>query len=167
MEAKRKRQLKRRYKTFTWLGYSSIAFFVLFLITIFIVRSHTDADWSVPTIMIPILIGIFLPFFMAMAFFMFSGMAYRELISYKNSIQRYRARKFGINTIEYLQEGELLQAINEYTKCKDYPETSLNDYIYGMIIMACYHSKDEEKHMTGILRLGHMKKTYDPTKVKL
>jgi hypothetical protein len=91
----------------------------------------------------------------------------QELLTYRKDIQIYRSRKFALKTIEYLQEGKLQQAINEYIKCNWYPEKSLDDYVYGMIIMTCYHSEDENLRKQGINRINKLKERFDPKTIIL
>lgn len=167
MEATRKRQLKRRSKTLMWLAYGCVAFFILFLTTTLIIRSHSTGDWTAPIIMIPILAGLILPLFLGMSLGMYSGLCRSELLRYKRDIQTYRARWFAIRAIEHLQDGEVQQAVNEYIKCNWYPDKSLDDYVYGMIIMACHLSKDEKLHKQGLHRINEVKKRFDPAKVTL
>jgi uncharacterized membrane protein YoaT (DUF817 family) len=167
MEATKKRQLKKRYKTLIWLGYLSVLFFALFLTTIITIRNHSTGDWSAPIIMIPILVGLLLPLFAGLMFTSYSSFTRSELQRYKFSIQTYRARMFAMRTIEHLQEGELQQAVNEYIKCNWYPDKRLDDYVYGMLIMACQLSKDEKLHKQGLHRINEVKERFDPAKVKL
>ena len=167
MEATRKRQLKKRYKTLMWLGYLCVAFFALFLTTIIIVRSHSTGDWTAPWIVIFLMTGLLLPLFAGLVFGMYASLARNELLKYKRNIQVYRARWFAIEAIEYLQDGEIQQAIDEYIKCNWYPEKTLDDYTYGMLIMACHLSKEDKHHKQGLHRINEMKDRFDPAKVEL
>lgn len=167
MEATRKRQLKKRYKTMIWLGYMCVAFFALFLTTIIIIRNHSTGDWTAPWIVILLMTGLLLPLFAGLIFGMYASLARNELFRYKRNIQVYRARKFAVKTIEHLQSGEIQQAIDEYLKSNSYPEKSLDDYVYGMLIMACHLSKEEKLHKQGLMRINKMKDKYDSSKVEL
>ena len=167
MEATRKRQLKKRYKTMIWLGYMCVAFFALFLTTIIIIRNHSTGDWTAPWIVILLMTGLLLPLFIGITFGMYASLSRNELLRYKRNIQVYRARKFAVKTIEHLQEGEVQQAIDEYLKCNNYPERLFDNYVYGMLIMACHLSKENKHHKQGIHRINDVKNRFDPAKVEL
>lgn len=165
MEAKKKFRLKRLYKTTTRLGWSCLIFFVLFLVGTLIIRSNTEGEWST-TIAVLIAIGLLGSLMTAMVMTFISAGYQRELLQYKYNIKAYRARKFAAKTMEYLQEGETRKAINEYIKCKNYPEKSLDDYVYGMLIITCYLSKDEDL-MKGAVKFVELKERFDPNKIVL
>jgi len=165
MKASKKFKLKRQYKTLIWVEYMCVLFFFIFLITTLIVRKHSDADWNKPIIMIPLLVAWFLPLFTGVICVTFAQFSRQELLRYKKNIQTYRARWFAIKAIEHLQDGKLQEAIDEYTKCNWYPEKSLDDYVYGMLVMAYYYSKDEGKHKIGIQRVNKLKERFDPNKI--
>ena len=165
MDAKKKFKLKRQYKTLMWVGYTCVLLFFIFLVTTLIIRKHSDADWSRPVIMIPLMVTWFLPLFGGMICLMYTGFSRQQLLTYRRDIQVYRARKFAMKTVQHLQDGELQLAINEYTKCDWYPEKSLDDYVYGMLIMACQLSKDEHLHIKGQARIKGIKDRFDPAKI--
>jgi hypothetical protein len=64
----------------------------------------------------------------------------KTVAAYKKAIHSYRARRFLIKTIEYLQMNKIHAAINEYNKSK-VREPIIDDIVYGMVISACYSSK--------------------------
>ena len=97
--------------------------------------------------------------------FIIAGGYQHQLLTYKRNIHVYRVRNFAWNTIQYLESGELQLAIDEYVKCNWYPEKSLDDYVYGMLIMACYHSKDEELREKGIKKINNLKDKFNPDKI--
>lgn len=167
MEATKKRSLKKRYKTLIWLAYSCIVFFVVFLTTLFIVRSHSTGDWTAPWMVITFCTGLMTPLFLGMIFMFYSGIIRQELLNYRKQILIHRARKFAYNAIELLQQGNTQAAVDEYIKCNRYPERSLDDYVYGMLISACIQSPDEKLHDIGVKRFEKLKKDYDPAKVVL
>jgi Zn-dependent membrane protease YugP len=61
MEAKKKFKLKRRYKTFIWVEFSSMLFWVLFFIGLVVVRKNSDGDWSELGIIIPVMLVFISP----------------------------------------------------------------------------------------------------------
>lgn len=166
MTATKKRQLKRRYKTLTWLGYLSILVFALTLTSIIIIRKHSTADWNTPGIIlttltllaIPIISGIIIPIYI--------NAARSELLQYKLNIRAYRARMFLCNAIKLLQAGEIELAIKEYRKCNYFPEQRLDDKTYAMLIMAC-HMSGNEKLVVHANRIDKLLEYYDPANVKL
>ena len=165
MESSKKFRLKRLYKTTTRLGWSCLIFFVLFLVGTLIIRSNTEGEWGT-TIAVLIAIGLLGSLMTAMIMTFISAGYQRELLQYKHDIKVYRSRKFAAKTMEYLQEGEIQKAIDEYIKCKNYPEKSLDDYLYGMLISACYLSKDE-KLMKGAVKFVELKERYSSDKIIL
>ena len=165
MEAKKKFRLKRQYKTLMWVGYTCVAFFFLVLIATIVVRAHSDADWNKPVIMLPLVIIWLLPGFTGAFCLIFTGHSQQQLRSYMRDIQVYRARNFAYKTIEYLQDGKLQLAIDEYIKCNWYPEKSLDDYVYGMLIQACYLSNDNELKEKGVKRINNLKDRFNPDKI--
>jgi len=167
MEATKKRSLKKRYKTFVWLGYSCTIFFVLFLTSTIIIRSHSDADWTAPWIVVTLCTGLMTPLFVGIIFAFYSGIIRQELLNYRKQILIYRARKFACNAIELLQQGETQKAVDEYLKCNRYPERALDDYLYGMLISACIQSPDEKLHNVGMKKFKKLKKDYDPAEIVL
>ena len=163
MESSKKFRLKRLYKTTSILGWSCLIFFVLFLVSTLIIRTNTEGEWST-TIGVLIVIGLLGSLMTAMILTFISAGYQRELLQYKYDIKVYRARRFAIKTIEYLQEGEIQKAIDEYIKCNWYPEKSLDDYLYGMLICASYLSKDE-KLMKGAVKFIELKNRFNPDKI--
>lgn len=165
MEAQKKFRLKRQYKTLMWVGYISVLLFFVIMIAIIVIKTHSDAQWNVPGLMISLVIIWLLPLFTGMFCLMLTGHYQYQLTSYMKNIQIYRARRFATKTIEHLQFGELQEAINEYTKCNWYPEKSLDDYVYGMLIQACYLSNDNELKEKGIKRINNLKDRFNPDKI--
>jgi hypothetical protein len=164
MEATKKFRLKKQYKTLIWLAYACIIFFAAFLTTVFIIRKHSDADWSKPVILISLLTGLMLPLFMGIVFMTYSSFKRQELLNYRKQILVHRARKFASRTIELLQQGNVRAAVDEYIKCHRYPEHSLDDYVYGMLISACIQSPDEKLHKIGEEKFNKLRDEYDPEK---
>jgi hypothetical protein len=162
MEAKKKFKLKRQTKLLMQIGYACLIFFAVFLITTIIVRIYSDGDWTKLSIIIPILTGLLGSLMTSGILLIVAGWCQNELLTYKRNIQVYRARKFALNTLQHLQNNELQLAINEYIKCEWYPEKSLDDYVYGMLIMACYHSGDEKLRKQGINRINKIREQFDP-----
>lgn len=167
MEAQKKFKLKRQYKTLTWIGYLSILIWILFITVTLIVRKHSDADWQKLGIIIPIMIGLMLPIFTGIACTTYAQFSRQQLLNYKKAIYTYRARKFLLKAIAYIQLGEIQQAIDAYNNTIIRPESSLVDFVYGMIISACYQSTDEKHHNIGIQRMVKVLNYYDPEKVDL
>jgi hypothetical protein len=167
MEATRKRQLKKRYKTLVWLGYLSVAFFALFLTTTIIIRNHSTGDWSSPTIMIPILVGLLLPLFAGLMFASYSSFTRSDLLRYKYQIQAYRARKVATAVINLIQEDKIQEAVDLYISMKYYPERRLDDYLYGMLIARSQGSTIEKLQKVGQRKMDEVKEEFNPAKVQL
>ena len=167
MEATRKRQLKKRYKTLMWLGYLCVAFFALFLTTIIIIRSHSTGDWTAPWIVIFLMTGLLLPLFAGLVFGMYANLARNELLSYKRNIQVYRTRKIATTVINYLQEDKVQEAVDLYIKMKYYPERRLDDYLYGMLIARAQGSTIDKLKKVGQRKMDKVKAEFDPAKVEL
>lgn len=166
MTATKKRQLKRRYKTLTWLGNLSILVFALTLTSIITIRKHSTADWTSPTIAMLISAVLFSPLLLGLCFSTLAINAKRELLQYKVNIQAYRARMFLCNAIKLLQAGEIELAITEYLKTKNFPEQRLDDKTYAMLIMAC-HMSGNEKLVVHANRINKLLEYYDPANVIL
>ncbi len=149
MEAKKKFKLKRRYKTFIWVEFSSMLFWVLFFIGLVVVRKNSDGDWSELGIIIPVMLVFISPLMIALACASYAALYRQRLLQYKKAIHSYRARRFLIKTIEYLQMNKIHAAINEYNKSK-VREPFIDDIVYGMVISACYSSKESNLIDVGI-----------------
>lgn len=165
MEAATKFKLRRRVKLLRWLAWGCIIFFAAYLTTLFIIRKHSDADWSKPVIMIPIMIGLVTPLFAGMILTMYSSFNLQYLMNYKKQILTYRARKFAHRSIDFLQQGNVRAAVDEYIKCNRYPEHSLDDYMYGMLISAAMLTGDEKLKKIGLEKTNGVKEEYDPNKI--
>jgi hypothetical protein len=96
---------------------------------------------------------------------MYSSYDLQSLMVYKKQIIAYRARKFANRTIEFLQQGNVRAAVDEYIKCKRYPEHSLDDYVYGMLISAAMLTGDEKLKKIGLDKTNGVKEEFDPTKI--
>ena len=164
MEASKKFRLKRLTKNLQIIGYSCLIFFVLFLVGSLIIRSNSEGEWST-TIAILIAIGLLGSLMASGIILIVAGMYQQELKQYKYNIQVYRARNFAYRTIEHLQHGELQQAIDEYIKCNRYPEKSIDDLLYGMLIQACYLSSDDKLKEKGVERINNLKNRFNPDKI--
>lgn len=106
------------------------------------------------------------PIFSGMVMTMIAGNIQRELLQYKFNIKCYRTRNFAVTIINLLQRNKLKEAIDLY-KANKFPEKSLDDYLYGMIIMACYTSTDEKIAEIGIRKITKLKEDFNPSKLKL
>jgi hypothetical protein len=166
MEATTKFKLKRRYKTLTWLGYLSIAFFALFLTSTIIIRNHSTGDWTASWIVISLMVGLLLPLFAGMMFTFYAGFSRQQLVIYKRNIRVYRARKFATTIISLIQEDKIQEAVNLYISNKYYPESTLDDYLYGMLIARCQGSTVEKLHRVGQRKMDEVKEKFDPAKVE-
>lgn len=166
MTATKKRQLKKWYKTMTWLGYLSLLLFALTLTLIIIIRKHSTADWSTPSITMLLSALMFIPILSGLMFPTLALNARRELLQYKVNIEAYRARVFLTNTIKLLQQGEIELAITEYLKTKNFPEQRLNDKTYAMLIMACHMSGNEILVVHANI-INKLLEYYDPANVIL
>ena len=165
METKRKFKLKRRYKRLIWSAYLSILAFVLYIAFIgTIIRTYPNMGDGIN---IALMCGIGIILLAGLMFTFYASLTRHELQMYMNDIKIYRARKNAMRVIEYLQEGKIQQAINEYLKANNYPEKALDDYLYGMLIMACEMSDNEKQHTLGTGRINALKKRFSPDKIKL
>jgi hypothetical protein len=165
MEANKKFRLKRLTRLLTQIGYGCLIFFAVFLITTIILRSYSDVDWNKPINFIIIFIGLMGSLMASGILFIIAGGFQHQLLTYKRDIHVYRARNFAWNTIQYLESGELQLAIDEYVKCDWFPEKSLDDYLYGMLIMASYYSEDEKLNKVGAVRINNLKDRFNPDKI--
>lgn len=163
MDAKKKFRLKRRSKTSIRIAYACLMVFTISLVTIIILGIQTGGEWSQLRLML-IIVGFFLPLLIGMICSMYSAHLQQELRLYMRDIRIYRARKTLMKVIQHLQNDELKSAIDEY-KNSYYPEKTLDDHVYGMVIMACYYSKDEYLHKQGINRIFDIKKRFNPDKI--
>jgi hypothetical protein len=162
MDTTTKFKLKRRVKLLRWLAWGCIFLFAIILTTLFIVRKHSDADWSKPLIIIPVMLGLVLPLFAGLILTMYSSFNLQYLMNYRKQILTYRARKFAHRAIEFLQQGNVRAAVDEYIKCKRYPEHSLDDYVYGMLISAALLTGDEKLKKIGLEKTNGVKEEYNP-----
>ncbi len=168
MEANKKYLLKKKAKLFRWLAWGCVIFFVLFLIVLFIiVRSHSNVNWSEPMMTIFVLAGLILPILTGVIFNMYSSFAIQELYTYKKQILIYRARKFASRAINLLLEGKTQEAVNEYLKCKRYPERDLDDYLYGMMIFAFTISTNKKFKDMGKKKIKEILEDFNPNNVDL
>jgi len=167
METTTKFKLKRRYKILTWLGYSSIVFFVLFLISIIIIRNHSTGDWTAPWIVISLMTGLLLPLFAGMMFTFYAGFSRQRLLIYKKDIRVYRARQVATRVINLIQEDKMQEAVDLYISMKYYPEATLDDYLYGMLISRCQGSTIEKLQKVGQRKMDEVKEKFNPAKVEL
>ena len=167
MEATTKFKLKRRYKTLTWLGYLSLLFFVLFLTTTIIIRNHSEGEWNNPVIIISIMVGLLLPLFMGMLFAFYAGFSRQQLLIYRKDIRVYRARKVATTVINLIQEDKIQEAVDLYISMKYYPESTLDDYLYGMLIARCQGSTVEKLQKVGQRKMDEVKEKFNPAKVEL
>lgn len=167
MEATRKRQLKRRVKTLRWSAWGCVGLFILILASTIILRQHSDADWNKPVIMISILLAITLPLFAGLILTTYSSFTINELLYYRKQIWTYRARKFAGKAIDELLRGNVRPAIDEYIKSGKYPDRTLDDYMYGILVGAAAFSGDEKLKKIGVEKLTKIQEEFHPDKVKL
>jgi hypothetical protein len=165
MDAKTKFKLKRRYKTLIWLAYSTIIYFVLFLITTIIVRNHSEGDWSSPYIMIPIMAGLILPLFAGLLLGGHAQFTRQQLYQYKRDIRVYRTRKVATAVISLIQQNKIQEAVDLYISYNSYPEGILDDYMYGMLIARCQGSDVEKLQKVGQRKMDEMKEKFSPDKI--
>ena len=166
MESNEKFKLKRTYKSLVRIGYSCLLFFALSFVALIIYVTNFNPVWDTFTrsmIVTPIIISGLVSAFLLM----FSGQYLHELYQYRKNIQTYRSRKFANNVINYIQSGEIQLAIDEYRKCKWFPDKFLDDYLYGMVITACFQSNDAKLHQIGVDRIDKLQETFNYQKVIL
>ena len=161
MEANKKFKLKRKCKTLMRLAYFCLAFFFIFLTTAIIIRQHSTADWNNFRTLLILISGIIGPIFIGPLLLIFAGVYQQELYTYLRDIKIYRSRVSASKIIEFLKIGETEKAIEEF-RGNVYPEKKLDDYLYGLIIMSCFDSKDDKLHNKGIQKIQDIKKTFDP-----
>lgn len=167
METTTKFKLKRQYKTLIWLSYSTIAFFALFLTAIIIIRNHSTGDWSAPIIMIPIMCGLILPLFLGLILGSHAQFSRQRLLMYKRDIRVYRARQVATRVINLIQEDKIQEAVDLYISMKYYPEGTLDDYLYGMLIARAQCSTIEKLQKVGQRKMDEVKEKFNPAKVQL
>jgi hypothetical protein len=165
MDATTKFKLKRRVKTLRWAAWGCLIFFAIFITTLIIVRNHSTGDWTAPWIVISLCTGLMTPLFAGLVLQMYSSYDSQSLLNYKRQIIAYRARKFAIRAIEFLQQGNVRAAVDEYIKCKRYPEHALDDYVYGMLISAALLTGDEKLKKIGLDKTNKVKEEFDPSKI--
>mgnify|MGYP005851089757 FL=1 len=167
MKAQKKFRLKRNARLLQWFAWDCLIFFAIFLTTLIVVRSHSDADWNKTIIIVPVLIGLLLPLLTGLFLTMLSTFNRQELLNYKKSILTHRAHRTISNVIVFLQEGKIQEAIDEYLKCRRYPEAILDDYTYGMLLGACLQSSVEKHRKIGLDRTNAIMSKFDSNKVVL
>jgi hypothetical protein len=167
MEATTKFKLKRQYKTFTWLGYSSIIFFALFLTSIIIIRNHSTGDWTAPWIVISLSTGLIAPLFTGLLFASYAQFSRQRLLLYRKDIRVYRARQVATRVINLIQEDKIQEAVDLYISMKYYPEGTLDDYMYGMLIARAQGSTIEKLQKVGQRKMDEMKEKFNPAQVEL
>jgi len=166
MESNKKFKLRRKTKILLRLAYSCLAFALVFFIITIVMRNYGNADWNTPSIKILMTLSYFLPFLLSMLSTIFALTPLHELNAYRGAIKNYRARKFATQTIEYLLLSETQLAVDEYLKSSWYPDV-LDNYLYGMLIMACYNSNDQKLHVQGVKRIDIIKETFNTNKINL
>lgn len=164
MEAEKKFRLKRRYKTLIRIAYACLIFFAISLVTIIIFRAQIDST-DHQLVVIPIMVILFSVLMGAGILLIVAGGYQNELLAYMRDIRIYRTRKTLMRVIQHLQDDEPKLAIREYLKRNSYPEKDLDNYVYGMIIMTCYNSKNKKLCKQGINRIFDIKKRYEPDKI--
>ena len=167
MEATAKRKLKRTAKLYAWLAWGCLGFFILFITIMIIARSQSDADWTKPWILFPILAGCVLPLMGGLILGMFGSIKRQDLYRYRYNIYRYRSRRFARKAILRLQQGKVQEAIDEYLKCKIYPEPTLDDYLYGLLLGSCLLSGEDKLVKKGLNKTDDILSKYDPDKIEI
>lgn len=165
MDAQTKFKLKRRTKIYSWLGYLSVLFFAIFLTAVLVIRSHSEGDWTAPYIMIPILVGLMLPLFAGLIFGSFAQFTRQRLLEYRKDILTYRARKNAIAVINFILEDKIQEAVEKYITMKTYPEKSLDDYLYGMLIARAQKCDIPRLQKIGESKMNELKKIYNPNDI--
>jgi hypothetical protein len=98
---------------------------------------------------------------------MLSQASRQELYSYRNSIYLYRTRKFAMEILTFIQEGNIEAAVNVYKKFDLGYDRKLDDYIYGILLGCSKYSTNEKYVKVFNDAIMKMKDKYNPDKVIL
>ena len=69
--------------------------------------------------------------------------------------------------INLIQEDKIQEAVDLYISMKYYPESTLDDYLYGMLIARCQGSTIEKLQKVGQRKMDEVKEKFNPAKVEL
>ena len=157
-----KRNEKRLAKLYGRLATATLIFWVLEFVVLIVIRNLSEGNW-IPY-MIPILIAIVLPVFIALFLWMASGTHQSKLFIYRNQIKEYRVRTAFVKCMTFIESGDLnaaLEIYNDFIPVKH----PTRDYLYSVLIVLMSRSNDPDLVKRGTDRLIGMKDFYSPAKI--
>jgi hypothetical protein len=113
------------------------------------------------------MIGLILPLFVGLLFGMYAQFNRQQLYFYKRDIRVYRTRKVATAVINLIQQNKIQEAVDLYISYKSYPEGTLDDYLYGMLIARCQGSDVEKLQKVGQRKMDEVKEKFSPDKIVL